>query len=635
MLENAAKAQFLNFLLNRKHGIREKQSPIIESHIKELKAPSALQGFSSSMTVDEIMPWLASLESIMPVREPVLRDLVFGVLYSSDVFPKMVKSKSFQFPLVADLYATQFKENKKYLMEYNSKDQGKIKINVPEKIVTRFPPEPTGFLHIGHAKAALLNQYMARNGRMIVRFDDTNPEKESSEFENAILEDLKLLKITDFQLTRSSDYFDTLYNYACQLIKDGKAYADNTDVETMRQQRTDGIPSKNRNTDPEASLRIFMEMKNGKCEDYCLRAKISVDNPNKAMRDPVIYRHVASPHHATGSKYKIYPTYDFTAPILDSIEGVTLTLRTSEYRDRNAQYYWFIDNLNLENRPNIFDFSRLNFENTVISKRKMKFYVENGYVSGWSDPRMPTLRGLARAGMSMDALREYIISQGASQKTAVASWDKIWALNKKIIDPRSARFSAVPFEKFVVCTIEPSSSSDNPFEIGMGDKVIWAPKHKKVAELGSKRVILSNEILLAQEDAVILKVDEEFTLMSWGNAIVISKDVKNGVVVSMNLRLNLKGDFKATKNKITWVARKGSVQIKLYEYGNLLNDLDVEDLRERFNTKSKREEWWLAENAICGVEEGQTIQLERVGFFYCDGDLEFNLIPFTKQKRTE
>lgn len=632
MSENIEKAQFLNFLLSKKHGVKQKQNPIIEGHIKELWESGALCGFSSSMAMEDMTPWLLSLESAMPVGEPILRDLVFGVLYSSDVFRKMAKSKTFEFPLIADLYTTQLKENKKYLMEYNSKGQGKVKINAPKRIVTRFPPEPSGLLHIGHAKAALLNQYMARSGEMIVRFDDTNPEKESSEFENAILEDLQLLKITDFRLTRSSDYFDVIFDYACQLIEDGKAYVDNTGAETMRRQRTDGIPSKNRNTDPETCLRIFRAMSDGEYEDYCLRAKISVDNPNKAMRDPVIYRHVASAHHSTGSRYKIYPTYDFTAPILDSIEGVTLTLRTNEYRDRNAQYYWFIDSLNLKNRPDIFDFSRLNFENTVISKRKMKFYVENGYVSGWSDPRMPTLRGLARAGMNMDALREYIISQGASQKTAVASWDKIWALNKRMIDSRSARFSAVPFENFVVCIIGPSPGSDNPLEIGVGDRIIEVPKHKKIAELGNKRLILSNEILLAQEDAATLETGEEFTLMNWGNAVVINKSIEDGVVVSMDLRLNLGGDFKATRNKITWVARKGSVQVKLCEYGNLQNDLDVEDLGEKFNTGSKKERWWLAESAISGVEEKQTIQFERVGFFYCDANLEFNLIPFTKQK---
>lgn len=631
MSENVAKAQFLNFLLNRKHRIEERQNPIIEGHINELQAPDALHGFSSNMTVEEMTTWLEPLESIMPIRDLVIRDLVFGILYSSDVFPKMIKSKSFQFPLTRDLYAMQFKENRKYLMEYNSKDQGKIKINVPKEIVTRFPPEPSGFLHIGHAKAALLNQYMAKGGKMIIRFDDTNPVKETMEFENAILEDLKLLKITDFQLTRSSDYFDVIFDYACQLIKDGRAYVDNTDVETMRHQRTEGIPSRNRDVDPETSLRIFRAMKDGEYGDHCLRAKISIDNPNKAMRDPVIYRHVASVHHTTGCRHKIYPTYDFTAPILDSIEGVTLTLRTNEYRDRNDQYYWFIDNLGLKNRPGIFDFSRLNFENTVMSKRKMRFYVENGYVSGWDDPRMPTLRGLARAGMNMDALREYIVSQGASQKTSVASWDKIWALNKKTIDPRSARFSAVPFEKSVVCTV---SSGESSFGDTVRDMVVEVPRHKKVAELGCKRVMLSNEILLAQEDATVLGVDEEFTLMNWGNVIVVDKSVRDGVVVSMALRLNLDGDFKATKNKITWVARKGSVLVKLYEYESLLNDLDVEDLGKRFNAGSKKETWWLAENAISTVETGQTIQFERVGFFYCDMSFEFNLIPFTKQKRT-
>jgi glutamyl-tRNA synthetase len=256
------------------------------------------------------MNWLANLESIFPIEKESEKDLFFGILYSSDLFPKLVKAKDFPLKTISEFYKEQFQQNKKYLAEFNSKDQGKIKINAPKKIVTRFPPEPSGFLHIGHAKAALLNQYMEKDSQLIIRFDDTNPEKESSIFENSILEDLKLLKIDDFKLTHSSDYFDVIFDYACKLILSGKAYVDNTDVDTMRQQRTDGIHSVNREIDPNESLRIFNDMKEGKYPEYCLRAKISVDNLNKAMRDPVIYRHIDTPHHYTGTKYKISPTYD-------------------------------------------------------------------------------------------------------------------------------------------------------------------------------------------------------------------------------------------------------------------------------------------------------------------------------------
>jgi len=634
MSENILKGQFLNFLLKEKYKIAEEKNPIIENHLARQNAPKILREFSSKKTPEDVSSWIAELESSLPFTEEITNDLAFGVLYSSDVFIKMYKSKNRQQSPVFELYKAELEKNKKYIIEFSKKDQTKLKISVPKRITTRFPPEPSGYLHIGHAKAALLNQHLADEGQLIVRFDDTNPLKETKEFEEAILDDLKLLKITDFKLTRSSDNFDLIFDYACQLIKEGKAYVDNTDLETMRQQRTDGIASKNRDLPSEESLRIFNGMSKGEYKDYCLRAKISIDDPNKAMRDPVIYRHVDIDHQSTGCKYRIYPTYDFTVPILDSHENITLTLRTNEYRDRNAQYYWFIENLHLSNKPTIHDFSRLNFENTVISKRKMKFYVNNKFVSGWDDPRMSTLRGLVRLGMNMDALREYIISQGCSQKTSVVSWDKIWALNKKMIDPLSARFSAVPLENAVACRITSSSCSESPLEIS-ADKLVDVLKHKKNPSLGMKKLLLSDEILLAQDDASLLKENEEFTLMNWGNAIVQSKSIENGTVKSMEIKLNLDGDFKTTKNKINWVSRKGSVHVKLFEYGNLQNDLETDDLAEKFNKESKKESWYVAESSIKDTIPGQYIQFERIGFFYCDGFYDFNLIPFTKQKRNE
>lgn len=487
MSENVSKAQFLNFLLKEKHGIEEQKNPIIASHVQNLNGPTIFSDCNADILEEEMTSWLQSIEKLFPLNDKILEDLLFGILYSSELFIKMLKSKSIKSEIITEFYKSKFQENKKYMMLFNNKDQGKLKINVPKKIVTRFPPEPSGYLHIGHAKAALLNQHLAGDGKLIIRFNDTNPLKESKEFEDSILEDLKLLKIDNFTLTRSSDNFDLIFKYACQLINDGKAYVDDTDVDTMRQQRTDGIPSKNRDLPTDESLRIFLQMGKGSYKNYCLRAKISVDNPNKALRDPVIFRHVEIDHHSTGEQYKIYPTYDFTVPILDSIEGVTLALRTNEYRDRNAQYYWFIENLKLENKPSIHDFSRLNFENTVISKRKMKFYVENKFVTGWDDPRMSTLRGLAKLGMNMDALRQYIISQGASQKTSVVSWDKIWALNKKVIDPSSARFSAVILEDSVCCRIYPGKNAGIYSDIEVSDVILDQLKFKKNTDLGTKK----------------------------------------------------------------------------------------------------------------------------------------------------
>lgn len=235
-------------------------------------------------------------------------------------------------------------------------------------VVTRFPPEPSGYLHIGHAKAAMLNQYFAQKykGKLIVRFDDTNPSKEKSEFQDSILEDLDLLGIKADVLSYTSDHFQTLFDYAVKLIEQGDAYVDDTDQMTMRSQRMDGIASARRDRTVEENLQLFtQEMKNateiGKAN--CLRAKMSVDDNNKALRDPVIYRVNELPHHRTGSEWKIYPTYDFCCPVVDSIEGVTHALRTIEYRDRNPQYDWFLQKLQLR-KVHVWDFARMNFVRT-------------------------------------------------------------------------------------------------------------------------------------------------------------------------------------------------------------------------------------------------------------------------------
>lgn len=624
MAENVAKAEFLNYLLNAKHNVEKQPSPIISSQVTALNAPDAFKDFDADFSVVHLESWLKKLEDQLPLNDAVLNDLAFGILYSSESFIKMLRNKNIEFTKVAELYRNQFNENKKYLVEFNKKDGGKININAPAHIVTRFPPEPSGYLHIGHAKAAILNQMMAKNGRLIVRFDDTNPEKEDESFEKAILEDLSLLKIVDYKITHSSDHFDLIFECAIKLIKEGKAYADDTIVDVMRQQRAEGIASKNRDTDSETNLRLFKEMNDGVHSEFCLRAKINMSDPNKAMRDPVIYRVVNKPHHRTGEKYKIYPTYDLAVPIIDSIEGVTLSLRSNEFRDRNSQYYWFIEALKLENKPKIHDFSRLCFDNTVVSKRKMKFYVEKKFVSGWDDPRLCTLRGLKRQGMDMEALIEYIRLQGASQKSSVNSWDKIWAINKKIIDSKSARFSAVPLDNAVACVIEGY----------FGPEKLEVSKHKKIVDLGKKTVFFSDEILLAQEDAAVLEKDEEFTFMNWGNAIVLEKNVEDGIVKNLKIKLHLDGDFKTTKNKITWISRKGSVLVKFYEYGNLQNDIESDDLAEQFNKDSKKEQWYFVEDAIKDVMIGDFVQFERIGFYYCDKAMEFNLIPFTKQKRS-
>jgi glutamyl-tRNA synthetase len=238
---------------------------------------------------------------------------------------------------------------------------------------------------------------VAYKGTLRLRLDDTNPSKEKEEFQDAIIEDLKLMGIVPDKVSFTSDYFDYLYEMCIRMIKEGHAYADDTDQETMRKQRWDGIPSGRRERTVEETLQVFEDMTKGTPEGLknCIRAKVSVDNPNKAMRDPVIYRcNVDAPHHRTGTKWKVYPTYDFACPITDSHEGITHALRSTEYTDRNPLYQWFIDTLKIR-QVYMWDFARMNFIRTFLSKRKLAKLVDTGRVWGWDDPRMPTVSCLS------------------------------------------------------------------------------------------------------------------------------------------------------------------------------------------------------------------------------------------------
>ncbi|KAL8727578.1 MAG: hypothetical protein Q9166_005984 [cf. Caloplaca sp. 2 TL-2023] len=507
-----------------------------------------------------------------------------------------------------------------------SKEGANYDIALPDTdkgVVTRFPPEPSGYLHIGHAKAALLNDYFAHEmykGTLICRFDDTNPSKEKTEFQDAIVEDLALMGIKPDKTSYTSDYFLELYNQCVTLLKAGKAYADDTEQETMRDERMHGIASKRRDATVEENLARFEEMKKGNEEGvrWCIRAKMSVDNPNKAMRDPVIYRCNPQPHHRTGDKWKVYPTYDFACPLVDSMEGITHALRTIEYRDRNPQYNWMLEALNLR-KVNIWDFARMNFIRTLLSKRKLTKFVESGVVWGWDDPRFPTIRGIRRRGMTIDALREFILKQGPSRNIVNLDWTLFWATNKKYIDPIAPRHTAVAKENIVTVTVKGARVA--PYT---EDK----PKHGKNPELGTKKVAYSSEILIDQADAQAFAQGEEITLMNWGNAIVhkISHSLNplhRSLVTGLELELHLQGDVKKTKQKITWLATQGQelIPVELVDFDYLItkDKLEEDDNVDDFltpQTEFKTEA--LADGNVAGLKEGEVIQFERKGYFRVD-----------------
>nr|XP_031826948.1 bifunctional glutamate/proline--tRNA ligase [Nomia melanderi] len=492
------------------------------------------------------------------------------------------------------------------------------------KVVVRFPPEASGFLHIGHAKAALLNQYYAEafKGQLIMRFDDTNPAKETVEFETAILEDLELLQIKPDRFTHSSDYFDLMLEYCTKLIKEEKAYVDDTPANVMKEQRDQKLMSLNRNNSVEKNLQLWNEMQQGttKGQECCVRAKIDYESANGCLRDPTIYRCKPEPHPRTGTKYKVYPTYDFACPIVDAIENVTHTLRTTEYHDRDAQFYWIIDALGLR-RPYIWEYSRLNMTNTVLSKRKLTWFVNEGLVDGWDDPRFPTVRGILRRGMTVEGLKQFIIAQGSSRSVVFMEWDKIWAFNKKVIDPIATRYTALDYNKLVPVHITNAK-----------EEWLTVQNHPKDPSKGTKQVLTGSVLYIEKDDADVLVENQNTTFINWGNILIKKIEKSNGVVTKVLAELNLENkDYKNTL-KITWLTKPSDTSDDDISKSSLIPCYAVyfdhiiskpvlgkdDDFKDFIAKATRVETQMVGETELKRVKKGEIIQLQRKGFFRCD-----------------
>uniref|UniRef100_A0A673BPB4 Bifunctional glutamate/proline--tRNA ligase n=1 Tax=Sphaeramia orbicularis TaxID=375764 RepID=A0A673BPB4_9TELE len=526
-------------------------------------------------------------------------------------------SSQVPFTAVGNKYASKKAPEKK-------QDVGKF-VDLPGaemgKVVVRFPPEASGYLHIGHAKAALLNQHyqVTFKGKLIMRFDDTNPEKEKEDFEKVILEDVAMLQIHPDQFTYTSDHFPKIMHFAEQLLAEGKAYIDNTPPEQMKQEREQRTESKCRNNTVEQNMKMWSEMKAGTeyGQTCCMRAKIDMNSNNGCMRDPTLYRCKNAPHPRTGSTYKVYPTYDFACPIVDSVEGVTHALRTTEYHDRDEQFYWIIDALRLR-KPYIWEYARLNLNNTVLSKRKLTWFVDQGYVDGWDDPRFPTVRGVLRRGMTVDGLKQFIAAQGGSRSVVNMEWDKIWAFNKKVIDPVAPRYTALS-SSYVVPVSIPEAA----------EEMKEVAKHPKNMEVGMKEVWYGPQVMIEGADAETLSEGEVVTFINWGN-IIITKINKgaDGKVVSMEGRLNLDNkDYKKT-TKITWLAETNTAPLLptiCINFQPLISKAVItkdDDFKEYINKNSKLEEKMLGDPCLKNVKKGDIIQLQRRGFYICDQPYE-------------
>ena len=362
---------------------------------------------------------------------------------------------------------------------------------------TRFPPEPNGYLHIGHAKSICLNFGIARDyqGQCNLRFDDTNPAKEDIEFVESIKQDVQWLGFQwSGEICYSSDYFDKLHGYAIELIEKGLAYVDELSPEQMREYRgTLTAPGKNspfRDRSVEENLALFAKMKSGELAEgsACLRAKIDMASPFMVMRDPVIYRIKFAHHHQTGDKWCIYPMYDFTHCISDALEGITHSLCTLEFQDNRRLYDWVLDNISIDCHPRQYEFSRLNLEYTVMSKRKLNLLVTEGHVNGWDDPRMLTVSGLRRRGYTPASIREFCQRIGVTKQDNIVEMSMLEACIRDDLNENAPRAMAVLHPVKVV------------IENLAGDEVLTAPAHPNKPEMGSRTLPFTREIFIDEAD---------------------------------------------------------------------------------------------------------------------------------------
>lgn len=366
------------------------------------------------------------------------------------------------------------------------------------EVITRFPPEPNGYLHIGHAKSIVINFGLADdfNGKTNLRFDDTNPLKEDQEFVDAIKEDVKWLGYDWEELHFASNYFEEMYNRAVLLIKKGKAYVDDLSQEEIRQYRgtltEPGKESPYRSRSVEENLDLFERMRGGEFENGAkvLRAKIDMASPNLNLRDPVIYRVSHATHHNTGDTWCIYPMYAFAHPLEDAIEGVTHSLCTTEFEDQRPLYNWVVAECEMESTPQQIEFGRLNISNTVMSKRKLKQLVEENYVDGWDDPRMPTISGLRRKGYTPEAIREFVKETGVSKGSGVVDEAMLEHYVREDLKLKAPRTMGVLRPLKVVITNYPEDQTE----------MLDAEINPENPEMGMRQIPFSREIFVEQDD---------------------------------------------------------------------------------------------------------------------------------------
>ena len=503
-----------------------------------------------------------------------------------------------------------------------------------EGIHTRFPPEPTGYLHIGHAKSICLNFGLAQQygGMCNLRFDDTNPVKEDVEYVDSIQADVKWLGFSwDKRMYYASDYFEKLYEFAVQLIKNGKAYVDDSNAEEIRAMRGTlteaGKESPYRNRSVEENLALFEAMKQGEFADgeKVLRAKIDMASPNINMRDPVIYRIAHAEHHNTGDKWCIYPMYDFAHPIEDAIEGITHSICTLEFEDHRPLYDWVLQEVGKwPAPPQQIEFARLNLTNTVMSKRYLKAMVDDGTVEGWDDPRMPTIAGIRRRGYTPEAVRDFCERIGVAKANSTVESSLLEHCVREDLKLKVANRNVVENPIKIVITNYPEDQQEE-MEI---------ENNREVPEMGNRMVPFSRELYVDGDDFMEVPVKKYFRLFPGNEVrfkgayfITCNEVVKNedGSIRELlctydpETRSGSGFEGRKVKGTIHWVDAKTAVKIKIRNYDYLM--LDQENGEKVMNPDSLIETIGYAEPSVADAQPGERFQFFRKGYYIADAKL--------------
>jgi glutaminyl-tRNA synthetase len=503
-----------------------------------------------------------------------------------------------------------------------------------ERIKTRFPPEPNGYLHIGHARSIVLNFGLARDfgGECYLRMDDTNPETEKEEYARAILEDVRWLGFEPDGIFYASDYFERMHQCALLLIQEGKAYVDDLSEEEMSALRAEGKPSPYRERSVEENLDLFQRMTRGEFPtgSRVLRAKIDPAHPNFKLRDPVLYRIVHAPHYHVGDRWVVYPLYDYAHPLEDFIEGITHSLCTLEFENNRAIYDWVIENVKgkcgfpLSPRPHQYEFARLDLSHTVLSKRKLIKLVEGGYVFGWDDPRLPTLRALRRRGVRPEAIIEFVRRTGISRNEALIPMDLLEEVVRDDLNPVAPR---------VLGVIDPLEVVLTNYE---GEEWIEAPYWPRdIPKEGSRPLPFSGRIYIERSD-FSLNPPKGWKRLAPGqrvrlrHAYVIElEDVveEGGEVRRLKARV-VPGTLGANpedgvkpKGVIHWVSAAHALPVEFRLYGRLFLTADPEeggDFLKNLNPKALEVRRGFVEPSVAKDPRETRYQLERLGYFWQD-----------------